>query len=64
MRVFVDRDRCEAHGMCTLQAPTVFALDDEGELVTEFESADLPSELEAEVDSAVDACPVAALRAR
>jgi len=27
MRVVVDRDLCQGHGMCVLEAPDVFALD-------------------------------------
>lgn len=32
MRVTVDFDRCEAHGLCALTAPDVFSFDDRGSL--------------------------------
>lgn len=64
MRIDVDRDRCEGHGMCAEQAPKVFALDDEGELHHAFDGADIPQELASTARSAVGVCPVAALRER
>lgn len=61
MRIAADLDRCEGHGLCVDQAPQVFDLDDEGELVLLVEG-DLPPDLEAPAGRAVDACPVSALR--
>ena len=58
MRVFVDLDRCEGHGMCVLAAPEVFDLDDEGLL--HYDPAP-PEELRAAVQDAVRSCPVAAI---
>ncbi|WP_311209473.1 MULTISPECIES: ferredoxin [unclassified Aeromicrobium] len=62
MRIIADHDRCEGHGLCVDQAPDVFDLDDEGDLVHHFDGTDLPSEQEAAGRRAVDSCPVAALR--
>ncbi|RYI99069.1 MAG: ferredoxin, partial [Actinomycetales bacterium] len=44
------------------QAPDVFDLDDEGDLVHHFDGTDLPGEHEEAGQRAVDSCPVAALR--
>ncbi|MBY6365091.1 ferredoxin [Rhodococcoides corynebacterioides] len=62
MRVDVDWDRCEGHGMCAEVAPDVFSLDDEGELHHAFDGADVPDEHVAGARAAVGVCPVAALR--
>ena len=61
MKVNVDYDRCEGHGMCVLQAADAFDLDDDGDLHYQFEGSDVPADKEAEVRSAIDACPVTAL---
>lgn len=61
MRIDVDHDRCEGHGLCTAQAPALFELDDDDLLIYHAEGGDVP---EAEVDRArvaVASCPVAAL---
>ncbi|CAJ1509980.1 ferredoxin [[Mycobacterium] burgundiense] len=60
MRIELDRDRCEGHGMCEATAPDYFSVDDDGNLTvlaTEVSDGD-----EAVLESAVLACPVAALR--
>ncbi|MGB3771168.1 MAG: ferredoxin [Rhodococcus sp. (in: high G+C Gram-positive bacteria)] len=62
MRIDVDWDRCEGHGLCADQAPKVFDLDDDGELHHAFDGKDIPDELESSAKSAVGVCPVAALR--
>lgn len=59
MRVEVDLDRCEAHGECTMAAPAVFELDDEDRLSYESEP---PAGLRPQVERAVRACPVQAIR--
>lgn len=64
MKIDVDWDRCEGHGICAEQAPDVFDLDDEGELHHAFEGADIPDEFVADARAAVGVCPVAALRER
>jgi ferredoxin len=45
MRIDVDWDRCEAHGICADQAPKVFSLDDEGELTTPSMATTYPTTL-------------------
>ncbi len=61
MKVKVDYDRCEGHGMCVLQAPDAFQLDDDGDLHYQFGGSDVPADQEDQVRSAIDACPVLAL---
>jgi ferredoxin len=60
MRVEVDWDRCEGHGMCAEAASELFRLDDEGDLQVLDE--DVPEELVRRAEAAVRRCPVAALR--
>lgn len=59
MRVSVDWQRCEGHGMCANAAPELFALDDEGEL--RLLQDVVPEELSRRAETAVRMCPVAAL---
>ncbi len=58
LRVDVDRGLCENHGQCVHAAPEVFAFDDEEELVVDPAPA---ARHEADVRTAVAACPVRAL---
>ncbi|MCK8647111.1 ferredoxin [Mycobacterium colombiense] len=60
MKIDVDRDRCEGHGMCEVIAPKLFSVDDEGHLTVLTDDV-APSD-EAQVRDAMLACPVAALR--
>jgi ferredoxin len=60
MRVAVDRDLCEANGVCAGLAPEVFDLDDEDYL--HIRAADVPAALAGAVRSAVASCPKQALR--
>ncbi|MCQ4121040.1 ferredoxin [Rhodococcus tibetensis] len=62
MRIDVDWDRCEGHGLCAEQAPEVFSLDDDGELEYAYQDSDIPDNVASGVKSAIGACPVAALR--
>ncbi|MEV0078279.1 ferredoxin [Nocardia neocaledoniensis] len=62
MKITVDYPRCEGHGLCAEQAPTVFGLDDEGELIYHFDGADIPDAQIAVARAAINSCPVAALR--
>jgi ferredoxin len=62
VRIDVDWDRCEGHGICADQAPKVFSLDDEGELHYAFDNDDIPDDLAPSARSAIGVCPVAALR--
>ena len=60
MRVTVDRDLCEANGVCAGLVPAVFFLDDDDELhITE---GAVPPELAGGVRHAVQSCPKTALK--
>jgi ferredoxin len=61
VRVSVDRQRCEGHGLCERQAPEVFALDDEGEVQSLFPGQQVPAGLTRAAQDGAAACPVAAL---
>jgi ferredoxin len=61
MRVTVDRSLCEGNGQCEAFAPDLFRLDEHDISVFARDGQQLPSELEATVASAVEACPVGAL---
>jgi ferredoxin len=63
MKVNVDYERCEGHGMCVMQAADAFDLDDDGDLRYHFDGQEVPADMEGAVRSAIDACPVAALTA-
>ncbi len=59
MRVIVDRDACEANGVCAGLVPEAFELDDEDELHIKLEV--IPGNLADSVRHAVKSCPKAAL---
>jgi ferredoxin len=59
MRIVVDRDLCDGHGMCEAMAHEFFELDDDDVMTVLVES---PPEAErAKVHAAVQACPALAL---
>jgi len=60
MRVTVDRDLCEANGVCAGLVPQVFRLDEDDEL--HIAGGEVPAELAAQVRHAVRSCPKTALR--
>ena len=60
MKIVVDWDICQGHGTCVTEAPGVFELDADGNLVVLVESP--PEERRAEVENAVRHCPTYALR--
>lgn len=62
MKIDIDWDRCEGHGICAEQAPQVFSIDDESELHHAYDGAEIPDELTSGARSAIGVCPVAALR--
>ncbi|RDI52716.1 ferredoxin [Nocardia mexicana] len=62
MKISVDNDRCEGHGLCAERVPALFELDDDAELVYHFEGGTVPPEHVAAARAAIDSCPVAALR--
>jgi ferredoxin len=61
MRICVDRDACEANGVCVSLVPEVFELDDDDDL--RILVLDVPEDLAEPVLTAVRACPKAALTA-
>lgn len=59
MRITIDFDRCEGHGLCALAAPEVFWLDDDGS--TQYVAE--PGEAERDnVVRAVQDCPARAIQ--
>lgn len=61
MKIAVDLVACEMHGDCVMEAPEVFDLEDDSDVVTVLN--DEPDEaLRAKVQAAVRMCPVAAIR--
>ncbi len=60
MRVTVDLDLCQGHGVCESEAPSVFELAKNEQVAIVDES---PSEeLRGQVEAAVRYCPTSALR--
>lgn len=61
MRVRIDPDRCQGHGLCAALHPDVFDLDENGFSVVQHDALDqqgaLDPSLLAEVDEAIDTCP-------
>ncbi|MGQ0776090.1 MAG: ferredoxin [Pseudonocardiales bacterium] len=62
MKISVDRDRCEGHGLCEHVAPELFQFDDQGDLILLFDGQDIPKEQRDLAVSSVHICPVAALK--
>ncbi len=60
MKVVVDRDLCQGHGVCESEAPAVFKVSKNGVLEILDESP--PEALRAQVEAAVTFCPTHALR--
>ena len=59
MKIVVDFEVCEGHGLCVAACPDVFQLDDDGTL--DLLQSEPPAELEAQVRSAAALCPTAAI---
>jgi len=59
MKIVVDFDRCEGHGMCQAMAHEYFELDDDDMLTILDENP--PETDRAKVKAAVESCPVQAL---
>jgi ferredoxin len=60
MKIIVDRDLCQGHGVCESEAPDVFSVSKQGILTVVDESPAEP--LRALVEQAVAFCPTKALR--
>jgi ferredoxin len=59
MRIVVDRDLCDGHGMCEAMAHEYFELDDDD--VMQLLDSSPPESERAKVHAAVQACPALAL---
>jgi ferredoxin len=59
MRIVVDRDRCDGHGMCEAMAHDYFELDEDDAMTVLVESP--PEADRARVHAAVQSCPALAL---
>jgi sterol 14-demethylase len=60
VRIVVDRDLCQGHGVCESEAPDVFSVSGKGELTV---VDDTPAEsMRSMVEQAVAFCPTKALR--
>jgi ferredoxin len=59
MKVHVDMNLCQSHGECVFAAPDVFDLGDDDVLVWKEE---VDESQRAEVEQAVQVCPMAAIR--
>jgi ferredoxin len=59
MRIVVDRDLCDGHGMCEAMAHEYFELDDDDQLAVLVDSP--PESDRAKVHAAVQSCPALAL---
>jgi len=59
MKIVVDYDVCEGHGMCQAMAHEYFELDDDDNLEVLDETP--PESDRAKVKSAIESCPVSAL---
>lgn len=61
MKVHVDLDLCQGHGVCATEAPEVFSVDESESRVIVLDPS--PAEaLRAKVQAAVKYCPTRALR--
>jgi len=60
VKVIVDRDLCQGHGVCESEAPAVFTVSKKGTVEILDESP--PEDLRAQVEAAVSFCPTHALR--
>lgn len=61
MKITADRARCEGHGVCVNQAPTLLDLDDDDIVVILDPDRDLTAGEAGQANIAVASCPVAAL---
>jgi sterol 14-demethylase len=60
MRIVVDRDLCQGHGVCEIEAPDVFSVSKDGVLTVLQETP--PDRERRAVEAAVKYCPTHALK--
>jgi ferredoxin len=60
MKVIVDRDLCQGHGVCESEAPTVFTVSKKS--LVEVLDQSPSEELRPQVEAAVKFCPTHALK--
>ena len=60
MKVVVDFELCQSHGLCTQAAPEVFEIRDDGFLYILQENP--PESLRKKVETAVRECPTGAIK--
>jgi len=60
VRIVVDRDLCQGHGVCESEAPAVFSVSKQN--VVEVLDESPPEELRSQVEAAVKFCPTHALK--
>ncbi|PTW91391.1 ferredoxin [Microbacteriaceae bacterium MWH-Ta3] len=58
MKIHVDRTLCDNHGQCTITAPSVFRIDDQG--ILQYEE-NVDDSLRADIEDSMDVCPVQAI---
>ncbi len=58
-RIQVDRDLCQGHAMCELEAPDYFQVPKRG--TVEITDTDPPDDVRTAIESAVESCPTRAL---
>ena len=63
MKVSLDKNKCMVCGSCVGLCPAVFEMQDDGSIDVKEGMEKVPSkELEADVQSAADACPATAIK--
>jgi len=60
MKIVVDFDVCQSHGLCTEAAPEIFEIRDDGFLYILNEEP--PEALRAKVERAIRECPTGAIK--
>jgi len=58
VKVHVDMEKCQHYGQCVFEADDVFSLGDDGKLIYKV---DVDDSRRADVESAVDVCPMQAI---
>ena len=61
LRVIVDADECLGYAICTLDAPSIFEMDDEADVARVIVDL-VPADQKALVDAAIKSCPVNAIK--